>query len=183
MSDYLIAERYARALGEVIEDDGALDAVAADLDALCAEVSDHHDLHACLSNPAIDAGVRKRVLDGVLDKMEARPEVRGLVHELLSRRRIALLPLVARAFGEIADARQGRVTARVKTALPMTSAQEAELQASLSAYTGKDVRLQSEVDPDLLSGVVAYVGGEVIDDSLRTRLTNLKNALVLGELA
>lgn len=183
MIDHLIAERYATALSLVIEDDRQLDTAAADLEALSLEFSHHHDLHACLSNPAIAAELREHVLDHVLEKMGVMVQVRNLVHELMNRGRVLLLPAVAKLFSEIADERQGRITAQVMTALPLTPPQEAKLRESLAAYTGKQVRLQCAVEPELLSGVVAHVGGEVIDDSLRTRLTNLRNALISGELA
>jgi F-type H+-transporting ATPase subunit delta len=49
-----------------------------------------------------------------------------------------------------------------------------ELRASVG---GKDVQLNSRVDPNLLGGLIVKVGSRMIDSSLRTRLNSLKTAM------
>jgi F-type H+-transporting ATPase subunit delta len=51
------------------------------------------------------------------------------------------------------------------------------LRLALSERTGQEVRLEIEIDPELIGGVVAKVGDLVFDGSLRTQLTQLRSNL------
>jgi F-type H+-transporting ATPase subunit delta len=57
------------------------------------------------------------------------------------------------------------------------------VRAALQKATGKTVRLSTKVDPSLLGGLVAKVGGTVYDSSIRTRLEQLKHNLIAQEVA
>lgn len=182
MGNHLIADRYARALSGAIEDDGVLQQELDRLYELSELFSTHHDLHSCLSNPAIDAALRVKVLDEVLDSLEITGPCRNLAHELLERGRMALLAEIVQAFSDLVDERLDRVTAVVTTALPLTDEQKDTLTKGLAAYSNKNVRLRCEVDAELIGGVVVRIGGEVLDGSLRTQLDNLKDTLIAAEL-
>ena len=60
---------------------------------------------------------------------------------------------------------------------PLTSEQVAALKETLKASVGKDVTLQSRVDPSLLGGLIVKLGSRMIDSSLKTKLQNIKLAL------
>ena len=46
---------------------------------------------------------------------------------------------------------------------------------------GVKVEITAKVDPDILGGIIARVGGKLLDGSTRSKLTALKKALVSGE--
>jgi F-type H+-transporting ATPase subunit delta len=55
--------------------------------------------------------------------------------------------------------------------------QKTRLAAALTKVTGKPVNLKVVIDPSVLGGLVAVVGDEVIDDTVRTRLDQLKTRI------
>jgi F-type H+-transporting ATPase subunit delta len=61
--------------------------------------------------------------------------------------------------------------------VPLNNEQTAALKDTLKASVGKDVTLQSRVDPSVLGGLIVKVGSRMIDSSLRTKLQNLKVVL------
>lgn len=182
MKDYLAAERYAKALSAVIEDSARLDGVLEDLRGIADLLLASHDLSSCLGNPAIDVTLREKVLDDVLARTDAAGCVKRLMHELLERGRIGVLPSIVELFEDVVDVRLGRTTAVVTTAAPLDDAQTERLRAGLSRFSGKQVRLKFKTDPNIIGGVKARIGGQVIDGSLRTRLQHIKNALIAEEL-
>jgi F-type H+-transporting ATPase subunit delta len=97
---------------------------------------------------------------------------------LVERGRIAFLPMISRAYQELTDLQLGRVRAVVSSARPLDVVTEAEIQRALERRTGKKVLMKTEVDPSLIGGVVARVGGLVLDGSLRTRLDQLGSRLL-----
>jgi F-type H+-transporting ATPase subunit delta len=72
---------------------------------------------------------------------------------------------------------RGEVTAHVATAHPLSEAQLTQLKDVLRINIGKDVQMNTRVDPGLLGGLVVKVGSKMIDSSLRTKLNNLKVAM------
>ena len=72
---------------------------------------------------------------------------------------------------------RGEVTAEVTSAEPLSAAHVATLKDALKASLGKDVALETQVDPALIGGLVVKVGSRMIDSSLSTKLNSLKLAM------
>ena len=70
-----------------------------------------------------------------------------------------------------------RQVAEVRTAVALTDDQQARLKAALENATGKSINLKTVVDPSVVGGVVATIGDTVIDDTVRTRIEQLKSRL------
>jgi F-type H+-transporting ATPase subunit delta len=67
--------------------------------------------------------------------------------------------------------------AEVRTAIALTADQQARLKAALENATGKSISLKTVVDASVLGGIVATIGDTVIDDTVRTRIDQLKSRL------
>lgn len=182
MADFMIAARYAKALAGVIEDAQGLEEARDALQAVSELFSTHHDLHSCLANPSIQVAQREHVLDDLLEKLGFAGPVKNLIHHLLERGRMDLLDEIACSFTAIVDERMGRVAAHVATALELSNDDKQFLSAQLSKWSGKEVRMHCEVDPEIIGGVIAHLQGTVIDGSLRTRLAQLKETLLAAPL-
>ncbi len=72
---------------------------------------------------------------------------------------------------------RGEVGADVASAHALSSEQMQALKDALRVQIGKDVQINTRVDPHLLGGLVVKVGSKMIDSSLRTKLNNLKVAM------
>ncbi len=174
MKHYLIAERYAKALRNAVKDE-ELDSVGEMVGTVAALYGESEALRNVLSNPAIDLKKRLEVLREVLAAAEIDERAVKLAEALLLRRgRITLLPDVATIYYMLADERLGRVRATVVTAAEPSPEQEERLAKALGAWSGKEVRITREIDPDILGGVVARMGDAVIDGSVRTRIERLR---------
>ena len=85
---------------------------------------------------------------------------------------------------EICDLRLGismlmrEVTAQVRTARPLSADAQEALRARLGQLTGSRVRLQFEVDDELIGGVVTRIGSTLYDGSVRGRLQQIKQRMV-----
>ena len=78
----------------------------------------------------------------------------------------------------MADAHLGRVRARVTSAEPLGPAVLDRVRRALEQRTGKQVVVETAVDPDLIGGVVARVGDLILDGSVRTQLADLRAKLL-----
>lgn len=172
-----LARRYAKAVFEIGQANGNLDKIGADLRALAAAMKESAELQSALSNPAIRRADRRKVIDGLLQRIAAAPHTKNLVYLLLDGERVGALPAIAREVDAMIVARAGRVTAEIVSAKPLDPTQLSQITAALEKLSGKKVDVTKREDPNLLGGVVAKVGDQVYDGSLRTQLRNLRDEL------
>lgn len=183
MSD-AAARRYAQALIELAAEVDAVDRVGADLDGFAqAAVANEGLLGGALASPVFTVEERRGVLDAVLPKLGVHDLVSRVLHLANDKGRMALVPKIAEAYRAMADVRTGRVRVAVQTAEPLTAQLETEVRMALEKLTGKTVVLTTEVEPELIAGMVARVGDKVYDSSLRTRLQMMRQSLLRSPIA
>lgn len=181
MKHYLLAMRYAGGLLRCIDAPAEMERVQVWLRAFARMYAESADLQTAMTNPAIPAEQRRAALQAVLTHSAAPDTAAKLLNHLFDKGRIAHLGDVATAFGILSDERLNRVRATVISAQKMDEALESRLRAALERFTGKTVRLECAVDPQLLGGAVASVDGKLIDGSVRGRLRRLEAALIEEE--
>ena len=172
-----LARRYARAILEIGTQHNNLDKIGADLRSLARAMHDSAELVTVLTNPAIRRADRRKVIDGLLQRIDAAPHTRNLVYLLLDGERLGSLEAISREVDAMIEARAGRLAAEVTSALPLDDAQLSQITAALEQASGKQVAVTRREDPDLLGGVVAKLGDTVYDGSLRTQLRTLRDEL------
>jgi F-type H+-transporting ATPase subunit delta len=177
MSVSIVARRYAQALLELGSEQGDLDKMVEDLATIAGAWDTSYELRNALENPLVSHAAKKAVVGELADQIGASPTTRHALLLLVDRRRTKALPYIARALGELADARKGILRAEVTTAAPLADAYYARLQTQLEKMTGKRVVLDRQIDPAIIAGVVTRIGDRILDGSLRTRLQSLRDAL------
>lgn len=173
------ARRYARALFDVVlQQQGDLDRTATELDEFAALFTGHPALGAMVANPAIPAAKKRATIDAILAGAGATDAVARTLQLLADRDRLALVPQIARFYGErLMDHRQ-IVRAEVTTAVPIDDAKTTAIAGALGQATGRQVIVETKVDASILGGVVARVGSMVYDGSVARQLAKLKEELV-----
>ena len=96
---------------------------------------------------------------------------------LVRNRRLFATQDIIRAFKALAADARGEVRAEVASAVALNDGQLDELRKILKASVGKDVMLETTVDPSLLGGLVVKIGSRMIDSSLKTKIATLKTRM------
>jgi F-type H+-transporting ATPase subunit delta len=78
---------------------------------------------------------------------------------------------------EAAAARRRQLVAEVVAATPLTEGQRARLSTALRRIYGRDIRINLDVDPEVLGGLRIQVNGELIDSTVISRLDGARRAL------
>ena len=170
-----IARPYAQAVFELARDSGRFDEWSDSLKSLC-EIVEHPDIGAMINDPRI---TRDQILDVMLEiGGDGFDEQTGnLVRILGHYRRLAAIPMIARQYESLRAQEEGIIEAELETAFEIEDEQRSSLVAALQKRLGRKVRLTSNVNPDLLGGVVVRAGDWVIDGSVRARLEKLSSSL------
>lgn len=169
---------YANALFSLAKEQGdaVMQETRADLRQCAVLFSLHPDLTRLLSLPTISCEER---VDAAKKIFGTEGLACRLLFLLIDHGRVAFLPEIADAF----DARmldyQDTVQVKVISAVPLTEEQENRLKDGLSKKLGKTIWLTKQIDSGLLGGMIVQYGDTRLDNSLKTRLTNLKSALAV----
>ncbi len=174
------ARRYAEAAFAIAQQDDTVGAWLSGLQAIAAALADER-MALVVGNPTLPIGGRRDVLRQALEKAP-EPKVLNLISLLLERRRIELLPQIVEEFQRLVDARDGVVRAVATTAAPLRPEELRALRERLASMTGRTVELTTDVDPQLLGGIVVRLGDRLLDGSVRGRLERLRSQLVSGAL-
>lgn len=174
------ARRYAKALFSLASESGEVEAIRGHLDTVSTLLEESADLRTALLTPLHPVKERKAVLAAVVEQAGLPLLLRHFYSFLIDQRRLLDFEAIRDEYARLADEAAGRMTARVVSAAPLESAHEERLAAALSRRTGRQVRLDVEIDPGLIGGVIAKVGDLVFDGSIRAQLGQLRANLTKG---
>ena len=174
------AYRYAKALFGLAADEHRHREVRVELDKLSELFAGSRELSDALLTPLHPAKDRKSALAEICNRISISPLVRNFLSYLIDQRRLIDFSTIGDAYGSLADEAEGLLTAEVVSASPMDDRRKDRLRRALSERTGREVRLEIEVDASLIGGVIAKVGDLVFDGSLRTQLGQLRANLTKG---
>ena len=165
--------RYAEALLEIAVTEGAVAAYRASLDRVAGAFGP--DVARALRDRRVPLERRRAAVEAA---SAGEPQaVRAVLVLLLERDRLALLPDIARAYGDLVDRRDGVVKAKVTTAVELDAPRREELTTQLERTTGKRIRASFAVDPALLGGATIQLGDHLIDASVRAHLDAMRAQL------
>jgi F-type H+-transporting ATPase subunit delta len=172
-----LAGRYATALFELARDAKAIDAVEKGMSEVARAITESADLKSLTTNPVLTRSDAKKAIAAVAKAMKLDALTTKTLGVLADNRRLDKTAAVARAFSTLAAAHRGEVKAEVTSAHALNAAQMKALSANLKARVGSDVAIQTKVDPSLLGGLTVRIGSQMIDNSIKTRLNTLANAM------
>jgi F-type H+-transporting ATPase subunit delta len=176
-----VASRYARALVDLVLRPGAgLEPHAAidQIRGIETAIRSSAELRNVLLSPAVAPARKRAVIARLAASLGIAPLVRNFLFVVIDHRRTDLLDEIREAFETLVDERLGVVRADVTSARTLSPGQQRELQEQLSRLTGKQVRMEYAVDPNLLGGVSARIGSTIYDGSVRGQLDGLRRRLV-----
>ena len=167
------ARRYAEALLALSPNERAVGELRTSLEKL-APVFDRVTV-AGLRDPSVPMKQRIAALSAALAGEPAA--IRSLMVLLLETDRIALVPRIALAFGDLVDRRLGISKARITTAVPLKASEEREFVNRLERESGRRLRATFAVDPTLIGGAKVQIGDHLIDSSVHAKLIALGRQL------
>ena len=174
------ARRYARALFQIAREDRRVGEVLGELDTLATMLDENESLRDALLTPLHPVEERKAVMKSVSQGSGVSASVTNFYSNLIDQRRLVDFYGIREEYQRLANEDAGLMTAVVTTASPLDDRRKDRLRRALSERTGQEVQLDIQIDPTLIGGAIAKVGGMVFDGSLRTQLSKLRANLTKG---
>jgi len=168
------ASRYGAAIFELASDTGSVPKVEKELVSIKKMIVGSSQLSEMIASPLISAKDKAAALSALAKKAKLSKLVSDFVGLVATNGRAADLIKCIDSFLARQAAAKGTVFAHAKTASALGATQKTKLAAGLKQALGQTVKLETEVDPRLLGGLIVQVGSRMFDSSLKTQLEGLK---------
>lgn len=182
MIDLTVSRRYAKALLMLGQEDGKYKEYGEELSGFAQLLEREPELKHALVNPIHSLEERKKLLLRIIELFNLSPLMGNFLKLLFDKHRIPALSGIAQVYQQYVDEIENVKRARVKAAVALDEATQERLRQGLEKMTKSKVVMEFEEDPTILGGIVARVGDLVLDGSVRTQLSSLKESLIKGEV-
>lgn len=169
------AQRYAKAILSLAKDKNVAKEVNEDMDLIARTVKASSELRAVLKSPVVKESAKMNSLKEIFK--DVNPVTFGLFGVLAENNRLELLNLVSSRYNELYNSMMGIQVAKVTTAVPLTPALEAKVQAKVKELTGNEAEIKNTVDAGIIGGFILRVGDLQYNASVASQLNSIKREL------
>jgi F-type H+-transporting ATPase subunit delta len=168
---------YAGALFEAARERGELEEVLSDLREFVAALHESEELRLFYYGGQVPERQKRRAIDGLTEGM--KPSTTNFLKVLVDNGREEILEEVLGRYEQLVKEHLGRIEVGVTTAVELSEEQLDRLKERLGrVLEGREVILETSVDPELIGGVVFRFGGRMMDGSIRGRLESLREEML-----
>jgi F-type H+-transporting ATPase subunit delta len=168
---------YAEALFEAARERDELEDVHSDLGEFVDALHDSEELRLFFYGGQIPERQKRRAIDGLTEGMKT--STTNFLKVLVDNGREEIVEDVFARYEELVKEHLGRIEVEVTTAVELSEEQAARLRERLGGVLeGREIILETSVDPDLIGGAVFRYGGRMMDGSIRGRLESLREGML-----
>ncbi len=174
-----VAEVYARALFEVARDQQKLDEIHEQLGQFTEAMRSSRDLMVFFFSPHFSSEEKKEALNRAIEGAE--PAFLNFLEALIERHRMPVIFRVGTRFDEFYDEERKLLGVEVTSAVSLGEETVQAIGNRVQEQTGRTVQLSSQVDPNILGGIVVRVGNFILDASIRNRLEQVRKQVAQAQ--
>jgi F-type H+-transporting ATPase subunit delta len=174
-----VTSLYARAFVDVVFG-SKLDTArtVAEIDDFASILAGSAELRNVLDNPAVPQAQKLKLLDSLVTQAGASKPVRNFLAILMEKRRLNLLPAIAKQVKTDINERLGFADAEIVSARQLGTEERSALEAQVAKAIGKTIRARYVQDKSVLGGALVKVGSTVYDGSVRGQLDRIRQSML-----
>jgi F-type H+-transporting ATPase subunit delta len=173
-----LVEGYAQALFEVAVEKGDTGDIEKDMDGVKELLSTNKKFRSILYHPSITKTDKKDIVDKVIVSQCSSKWVKNLLCVLIDKRRERILDYLPDAYKGVAGRIRGVVPVKIQTAIALNEERLGKLKKNLEKLTKKKVEIETEINKDIIGGMIIRIENKIIDGSITNHLKNLKKSLL-----
>jgi F-type H+-transporting ATPase subunit delta len=168
---------YAEALFEAAREREELEGVLEDLEEFVGVLRENEELQLFFYGGQITEREKRKAIDALTEDMTL--STTNFLKVLSDNGREDILEEVLVRYEELVKEHLGKIEVEVTTAVELSDEELDRLKERLGRILeGREVILETRVDPDLLGGAVFRFGGRMVDGSVRGQLQNLREEML-----
>jgi len=180
LSNSAISIRYAKALLAIGKEQEQVESYADELLSVATVMSEQDLLRLLLDSPTFPVEKKSAIMSDVAAAMKLSDGMTTFLGLLVEKGRISQVPQISENYRKFADDLSGIVRATLTSAHSLDDKTNEAIRSGLEKQTGKKIVLNLTVDPTIIGGVKAEMGGKLFDGSVKTQLKQIADTLAKG---
>jgi len=173
-----VSESYAKALVELADEKGKLEAVHADVDAIASLLQSNQKLAQLIYNPVVDSEKKRTLLAKIGKEAGFNQYTNNFLNLLVEKDRLPLLEEICEEFEGLYCKLTDTQVATLRSAVKLEQEQQFLIAKKLQELTGsKNIKMKPVIDQSLIAGFVVEYGSSQIDLSVRGQLEKVAEEL------
>lgn len=171
-SNYIneVSLRYANALMLTVGEDG-VDKVLKNFETFIEAINKNRNLSNLISNPLINNLKKSAILEKICIKLKTEKTFLGFILTLTKHSKIILINKVFEKFNQMLDQKNGLTEVYVTTSSKLDVENEKKIIKVISEKINLKIKLKRIVDPDIIGGIIIRINSLMIDNSIKTKLS------------
>jgi ATP synthase F1 delta subunit len=173
-----IARVYARSLFEVAKEQDQLDEIRDELASFAEAMNDNRDLAVFFFSPYFSLKQKKEGLEKAVTG--ATPTFTNFLQALIERHRMPAIFRIRTEFESLWAQERRLLPVRLTSAIELDQSVLDDLGKRIGDQVDREIEVSSDVDPEILGGIVLRVGNVILDASIKNRLEQLRKQVAHG---
>ena len=178
VSKYKISKSYATSWSDVSFSDNKEDEVLKEVEMLSKSLKDNADLWAKIFASRDNLSAKEDVVKTISKKMKLSKITSNVLSIITVNSRLECLPLILEEWLKLYYDKKSILKVKVETVVPLSSTQDKKLKKVLEEKLNKTIKIDYIINKEILGGLKIYYGSNLIDDSLKNKLENIKNIML-----
>ena len=172
------AERYSRALYEVVKESNEINKVENDLNNFLITLNSSFEIQNFIKDPSQSLNQQYKVIDTISDKLSFSKNLKNFFFLLIKKRRIFFTKKIIESFIKLCSKKRGELKGSLISSKELSKSELDDLSKDLSKSVGSNLKLNYKVDKELIGGLKLQLGSFMIDTSIKNKLKRYKQELI-----
>lgn len=174
----LIAKRYSDALITLVQEQNAdYGKINSELKSIYDSIKDSADLSSFMENPIISSDDKKSVMSNLLNGKVDNILI-NFIKLLIDKERFDTFYEIVEEFDlKVADLNNIQKVS-VTSAIELNDGIKSRLTEKLSSKLNKNIELVTNIDPEIIAGLVIKIDDNIIDMSLKNKFEEMKKRMI-----
>lgn len=181
MDQSAITVRYAKAFFILAKEKNLLDTLKTDIELISGVCTDSADFVLLLESPIVKTSKKAELIASIFKGKIDELSLKFLLLITKNKREVNI-PGICRNFLALTRKDQNIKSAVLTTAAEIDSATIGRIKDILEKETEASIELTSNVNPELLGGLILRINDQQFDASVATQLKKIKETLLKSEL-
>lgn len=182
MNENNLSARYAKAFFELANEKGVADSVLKQLEMANQAFQRNPRFLGLLESPIINKSAKRQAVERLLPAAETAL-LKKFILVLIEKNRVGIWEHLCSDYEKLVREKNNEAEATIVTARKPDAAILSRLRATLGKATGKKIVYDVREDKNLIGGIQIRIANRLIDESLRTKLNELKLRLAAASFA
>ena len=160
----------------VAQDRNEIDDVYADLTNVSESLSLVKKMREFLTHPVIPVSEKKDMI-GSIYRGRVKTSTLNLLFILLEKNRLNLVETIRHCYETSMDDAKNAIKVDVVSAVEIDEDLKEKLKAKLESKLNKSIKLEFEINPEILAGLVLKIQDKTIDGSMLAKLNGFKKTI------